>query len=236
MTKIAALLLLLASNFVLAAGGGALQHAGTDVSNKASLQRGAQLFVNYCLSCHTAKYMRYSRVAEDLGLSEQQMTENLILTGAKIGETMTVAMRPDDAAAWFGAAPPDLSLTARSRGVDWIYTYLKSFYLDPTRPVGWNNTLFANASMPHVLWELQGVQRPVFDDKGHVTGLTLDRPGTLDAAGYDRAIRDLTTFMEYVGEPAVLKRESIGLWVLLYLSLFTLIAWMLKHEYWRDVH
>jgi ubiquinol-cytochrome c reductase cytochrome c1 subunit len=244
MTKLlASIALLFAPVVALAAGGGdAPPPAYTTISDQGSLQRGAKLFVNYCLSCHSAKYMRYARVAEDLGLSEEEVQKNLNFTGAKFGEQMTVAMSPEDAALWFGAAPPDLSLTARSRGVDWISDYLKSFYVDPSRPVGWNNTRLPNASMPNVLWELQGTQRAVLESDGHggtkVARLELDPnvPGRLSKTEYDRAVRDLTTFLEYVGEPAVLKRDQYGVWVVLFLAAFTFLAWLLKHEWWKDVH
>lgn len=244
MTKrLLALLLAVAAAPALAAGYVKLEASNANIGDRASLQRGAKLFVNYCLSCHEASFMRYSRVAEDLGLSEEQVIANLIFTGRAIGETMTVAMDTDDAAAWFGAPAPDLSLTARAKlgGPDWIYTYLKSFYVDESRPVGWNNTVLANASMPHVLWELQGIQRPVYaeghqGDAAHVERLELVKPGSMSPAEYDQAIRDISAFMAYVAEPAALKRQAMGVWVLLFLTVFTFLAWLLKQEYWRDVH
>ncbi|HRQ64878.1 MAG TPA: cytochrome c1 [Xanthomonadaceae bacterium] len=244
MTKrLVALLLAVASAPALAAGGVKLEASHANVHDRASLQRGARLFVNYCLSCHEASFMRYARVGQDLGLSEEQVAEHLIFTGKGVGETMTVAMDRDDAIAWFGAPAPDLSLTARAKpgGADWIYTYLRSFYVDESRPLGWNNTVLPNASMPHVLWELQGIQRPVYaeghqGDAAHVERLELVQPGTMSPAEYDQAMRDLAAFMAYVAEPAALKRESMGVWVLLFLALFTFLAWLLKHEYWRDVH
>jgi ubiquinol-cytochrome c reductase cytochrome c1 subunit len=226
----------------LASGGeGALEPAATQVKDIASLQRGAGLFMNYCVSCHSAKFMRYSRIAADLGLTEEQVMQNLNFTGAKFGETVEVAMTTAEGEQWFGKAPPDLSLTARARGVDWIYNYLKGFYADESAPSGWNNTLLPNASMPHVLWELQGVQAAVSEKDEHtgvtsVVKLELAKPGTLTPQQYNAAARDITAFMQYVAEPAVLKRQGIGLWVILYLGLFTFIAWLLKHEYWRDVH
>jgi ubiquinol-cytochrome c reductase cytochrome c1 subunit len=244
MTKrLLALLLAVAAAPALGAGYVKLENSQANVGDRASLQRGAKLFVNYCLSCHEASFMRFSRVASDLGLSEEQVAENLIFTGAAVGETMTVAMDADDATAWFGAPAPDLSLTARAKpgGADWIYTYLKSFYVDESRPVGWNNTVLANASMPHVLWELQGIQRPVYaeghqGDATHVERLELVKPGAMSAAEYDQAVRDIAAFMTYVAEPAVLKRQAMGVWVLLFLTVFTFLAWLLKTEYWRDVH
>lgn len=224
-----------------AAGGGNLQAAGTDVGDRASLQRGAQLYMNYCAGCHSLKYMRYSRIGEDLGLTEDEVMKNLNFTGAKFGETVQSPMPANHAEQWFGKAPPDLSLISRVRGSDWVYTYLKSFYLDESRPVGWNNTLFPNVSMPNPLWELQGLQHAEYGKADAQTGdrpvssLKVSQPGTLDAEGFDRAARDITTFLEYAGEPAVLKRQSIGVWVILFLALLTFLAWLLKQEYWRDV-
>ncbi len=244
MTKrLIALLLAVAAAPALGASYVKLEASNANVGDRASLQRGARLFVNYCLSCHEASLMRYSRVAADLGLTEEQVAASLVFTGRAVGETMTVAMDRDDAAAWFGAPAPDLSLTARAKlgGPDWIYTYLKSFYVDEGRPIGWNNTVLANASMPHVLWELQGIQRPVYaeghqGDATHVERLEMVSPGSMSPAEYDQAIRDIAAFMTYVAEPAVLKRQALGVWVLLFLSLFTFLAWLLKQEYWRDVH
>ena len=227
---------------VLAAGGEAeLEPAGTNIDDVAALQRGARLFVNYCLSCHSAKYMRYNRLVEDLGLSEAMVMRNLVFRDAKIGDVMSIAMRPEDAEAWFGKEPPDLSLSGRSRGVDWLYGYLRSFYRDDSG--NWNNVLLPNASMPHVLWELQGIQTPVYHTvtEGEVEMQVIDRlelsePGRLSAEAYDDSVRDLVTFMEYLGEPAKQQRKRIGIWVMLYLAVFAFVAWLLKSEYWRDVH
>ncbi|GAB3343333.1 cytochrome c1 [Marilutibacter aestuarii] len=232
---------LLVSASAAAASGGAVEQAGTDLGDRASLQRGAHLYMNYCSGCHSLKYLRYSRMAEDLGLTEEEVMENLNFTGAKFGEQIQVAMTAEHANAWFGKMPPDLSLIARSRGSDWVYTYLKSFYLDESRPLGWNNKLFPNASMPNPLWELQGLQHAEYgepDENGerHVTGLKVTEAGTLDTAGFNQAARDITAFLEYAGEPAALKRHSLGVWVILFLTVFTLLAWVLKKEYWRDVH
>ena len=236
------LILALSSSWVLAAGGGeTLEQSGADLNDKASLQRGAKLFVNYCMGCHSLKYMRYSRVATDLNLSEEEVQLWLNFTGAKFGEPMVSAMKPEDAATWVGALPPDLSLTARVRpgGADWIFTYLKSFYADPARPLGWNNKLFPNASMPNPLWELQGVQVAEMgkDANGQpmVEHLQMSSPGTLSAEEYDRVARDLSNFLEYAAEPAALKRQAIGAYVVLFLAFLTFMAWMLKSEYWRDV-
>jgi len=223
-----------------ASSGGALQQSGVDLNNTAGLQRGAALYMNYCSGCHSLKYLRYSRMAEDLGLRETDVQASLNFTGAKFGETIGTSMPSEPAKQWFGQVPPDLSVISRVRGGDWIYTYLKSFYLDESRPVGWNNTLFPNASMPNPLWQLQGLQRPVHG-RADVTGerpvehLKLPQPGRLQPEQFDQVARDITAFLEYAGEPAVLKREKLGVWVILFLAFFTFLAWLLKHEYWRDV-
>ncbi len=224
-----------------AAEGAALSHAGTDLGDQASLQRGAKLFMNYCSGCHSLKYLRYSRMAEDLGLSEDDVQANLNFIGAKPGEQVRVAMTEADGTKFFGKMPPDLSVTARVRGSDWISAYLKSFYLDETRPVGWNNTVFPNASMPNPLWEMQGLQHAEYgaaDAGGErpVEKLVLAQPGSQTPAQFDQTVRDITAFLEYAGEPAALKRQSIGVWVVLFLAFFTFLAWLLKKEYWRDVH
>lgn len=234
---------LLAALSVHAAGGYEnLEQANTQVTNKAMLQRGAALYMNYCAGCHSLKYVRYSRLARDLGLSEEQVMSNLVFDDAKFGDTIQNALSYDDGTAFFSKAPPDLSLVARSRGVDWVYTYMKSFYRDPTALAGWNNTLLTNASMPHVLWELQGVQEARFAESGEpgaepvVEQLELVEAGLLTPTQYDAAMRDLASFLEYAAEPAVLQRHAMGVWVLLFLALFTLLAWLLKQEYWKDVH
>lgn len=245
MTKRFASLLLalaLAPTAALAAGEVALKDSHANINDRASLQRGAALFVNYCAGCHSLGLQRYSRVAEDLGLDETQVMTFLAPAGAKFAETMMSSMDPGDGEAWFGKAPPDLSLVARAKpgGRDWTYTFLKSFYVDESRPSGWNNVVLPGSSMPNVLWELQGVQRPVYGadqaSSGAPERLELASPGRLSAEEYDRAIRDITAFLQYVGEPAALKRSSVGLWVILFLAFFTFIAWLLKEEYWRDVH
>ena len=231
------LALLTVSTGALAAGGGALQQANVNVRDTAAAQRGAQLFVNYCFSCHAAGYMRYNRLAEDLDLGEDLVMEHLVFADAKIGDTMDIAMRPADAVDWLGKQPPDLSLIARSRGADWLYTYFLTFYRDEAG--GWNNQLLPNASMPHVFWELQGIQEPVYAEQdGHrvIERLELAEPGLQTPEEYEETVRDLVTFLAYLGEPAQLKRRNVGIWVLLYLALFTLVAYALKREYWRDVH
>ncbi|NLW97251.1 cytochrome c1 [Luteimonas wenzhouensis] len=233
---------MLLSFSALAAGGGSgLLQAGTDISDRASLQRGAKLYMNYCAGCHSLKYLRYSRMAEDLGLTEEEVMTHLNFTGAGFGDHIVSTMPADKASEWFGQVPPDLTLITRVRGSDWVYTYLKSFYLDETRPLGWNNTLFPNASMPNPLWKQQGLQHAVFgepDESGEapVERLEISTPGTQSPAEFDQTVRDLTTFLEYAGEPAALKRQGIGVWVVLFLSFLTLLAWLLKNEYWRDVH
>lgn len=233
-----------------AAGGDVpLLHASVDISNTASLQRGARTFINYCSGCHSAQYMRYSRLMEDLGLTEEQMRASFMFNpDSGFGDLLTVAMDPEDAEQWFGVVPPDLTLVARSKGVDWVYTFLKSYYADPGQGTGWNNTLFKGTAMPHVLWELQGVQElnshegEVADEaeaEGHAAAqnpFTMRAEGKLSAAEYDAMLNDLVTFLEYMGEPAKLERKSVGVWVLLYLSLFAFVAFLLKREFWRDVH
>ena len=227
-----------------AAGGGVhLDDADIDLSDQASLQRGARLFVNYCLSCHSAKFQRYNRMGKDLGLTEDEVKENLMFTTDKIGETMTIAMSPADAEKWFGTAPPDLSVTARSRGVDWIYTYLRSFYVDESRPFGVNNVVFPDVGMPHVLWKLQGMQKAVMkevDGKQVIAKLeAVGGPagqGEMTPKQFDAAMRDLTAFLSYVGEPIQMERQRLGIWVLLFIAVFFVLAYLLKKEYWKDVH
>ena len=225
----------------MASEGGNLQQAGTDLGDPASLQRGAKLYMNYCSGCHSLKYLRYARIGEDLGLSEEDVQANLNFNGGKIGDHVISPMTAAMGVAAFGKAPPDLSVISRVRGSDWIYTYLKSFYLDESRPVGWNNKLFANASMPNPLWELQGLQQPVYGKKTAtgempVEGFTISQAGTQDAQAFDQTARDITAFLEYAGEPAALKRESLGVWVIFFLVFLAFLAWLLKNEYWRDVH
>lgn len=233
-------LLLAASGWLQAASGGGLLQAGNDLGDRASLQRGAQLYVNYCGGCHSLKYLRYSRLAEDLGLDEQQVQANLNFTGAAFGEQINAVM-PAEAGKWFGKAPPDLSLVARVRGEDWIYTYLHAFYQDEQALLGWNNTLFPDVAMPNPLWELQGVQRlrgereslPETLDTSHLERVA---DGVLAPAQFDQTVRDITNFLAYAAEPAALKRQRMGIWVIGFLAVFTLLAWLLKREYWKDVH
>ena len=232
---------LLLSTVALANETAGLQQAGTDLDDKASLQRGAQLFMNNCSGCHSLKYLRYARIGEDLDLTEDEVQQNLNLNGGKIGDHVISPMSAQMGVAAFGKAPPDLSVISRVRGSDWIYTYLKSFYLDESRPVGWNNKLFANASMPNPLWEMQGLQQPVYGKKTAtgempVEGFTISQPGTQTPEQFDQTVRDITAFLEYAGEPAAIKRQGIGVWAVLFLAFFTFIAYLLKKEYWRDVH
>jgi len=220
-------------------GVGAVKPSGVRVDNIASVQRGARLYFNYCSGCHSIKYMSYSRLSEDLHLSQDEALKNFACTGGKIGDQVVSNMPEKNAEQWFGKAPPDLSLEARAKGPDWIYSYLKAFYLDPSRPSGWNNTVFPNVSMPNVLWELQGAQHAVFapakaGDDPRVEALVPGK-GRASAAEFDESARDLSAFLAYVGEPAALKREAMGAWVVLYLAFFTFLAYLLKHEYWKDV-
>lgn len=211
-------------------------------ADKLSLQRGAQAFVNYCLSCHSAHYMRYNR-HRDLGLSENQISNNLIFTGQKVGDLMTVAMKDKDAKQWFGIAPPDLSVIARSRGADWLYTYLRTFYRDDSTDSGWNNLLFDKVAMPHVLYQLQGEQVLAVNtvDDGHggmheVQELKLDKPGALSKTEYDAYVTDLVNYLVYVGEPAASKRIQLGIIVMLFLFVMLGLTYALKREYWKDIH
>lgn len=203
-----------------------------------SLQRGAQTFANYCLNCHSAAYQRWNRLT-DLGLTEQQIKANLMFGTDKIGNTMTVAIDRKDAAEWFGAAPPDLTLVARVRGADWLYTYLRGFYRDDGKPTGWNNVVFPNVGMPHVLWQMQGTQVAEHQGKeshGPVK-LKLERPGVQSTADYDRTVRDLVNFLVYLGEPARETRMRLGIIVVLFLTVVMLpLAYLLKKEFWKDVH
>ena len=239
---LAAVLAVPAASF--AAGGGAqLAQAGNDIHNQASLQRGARNFVNYCLGCHTAKYVRYNRMAADIGLSEQQMIDHLMFTGDSPHQTMTNAMNPADARKWFGVAPPDLSLIARSKGPDYVYTFLRSFYADPTKATGANNLALPGTAMPHVLWQLQGMQDAVWeghtDAQGnvqrHFKEFKLSSPGTMSPDEFDTFVRDTVNFLEYIGEPVQARRQSLGYVVIAFLVFFTLLAYAMKKEYWKDV-
>ena len=243
-------LLLCMPVLVQAAGGGApLQKADINLENMNSLRHGAKLFVNYCLSCHSANYMRYNRMARDLGLTDEQVSKNMMFIGnfekleqgepKKIGDLMTIAMQKKDAKSWFGTEVPDLTVTSRARGTDWLYTYLISFHTDESRPFGVNNTLFSNVSMPHVLWELEGLKKKVTvkDEEGHESvQFEYVTKGKLSEAEYKRAVNDLVNFMVYMGEPIKMERQRIGIFVMFFLIVFFVIAYLLKKEYWKDVH
>jgi ubiquinol-cytochrome c reductase cytochrome c1 subunit len=253
-----------------AAGGGPnpfVVPSNADVTNHAAIQRGAKYFVNYCMGCHSAKYVRY-QLMKQVGLSEDQIKENLIFDDSKIGGLMTIAMANDDAAKWFGAAAPDLTLESRLRhGPDWIYSYLKGFYTDPSRPMGVNNTVFKNVGMPNVLWELEGIKEAVYRYEVHQDGhtvatfdneaeaeamvkekgegyklekvvdrLELVQPGELSAKEFDLVARDLATYLAFIGEPIAEERKRMGVWVILFLTFFTVLAYLMKKEWWKDVH
>jgi ubiquinol-cytochrome c reductase cytochrome c1 subunit len=219
-----------------------LERAPLNLHDKISLQRGAQVFVNHCLGCHSAGAMRYARLS-DLGLDEAQIRDNLLFTGEKVGETMTIAMEPAIAKASFGVVPPDLSLAARSRSADWLYTYLRSFYRDPATKTGWNNAIFPNVAMPHALWEYQGdqvlqVTEKMDDHTGDIRQtrkLVVERPGTLTPVQYDQMVGDLVNYLAYMAEPTQNDRRQWGVVVLFVLAVFLILALLLKTEYWKDV-
>ena len=223
-----------------------LDKAPKRTNDMAALQNGAKLFVNYCLSCHSAAFMRYNRL-RDIGLTDKQIAENLTFTTDKIGDTMKASIDPKQAKAWFGANPPDLTLVARSRsssagtGADYIYTLLRTYYRDPQKPTGWNNKTFPNIGMPHPLWELQGEQRPVYqkvESHGHevevVKGWEQVKPGKMSQAEYDQNVGDLVAYLQWMAEPAQNSRVRIGVWVLIFLAAFTVVAWRLNAAYWKD--
>jgi ubiquinol-cytochrome c reductase cytochrome c1 subunit len=220
---------------VLANAGAHLDKAPIDASNHDSLQRGARTFVNNCLNCHSANYMRYNRLLE-IGLTEKQIKDNLLFSGEKVGDTMKVAINPVDAKKWFGVAPPDLSVEVRARGADWVYSYMRSFYRDDTSATGWSNCVFdpvtCKVSMPHVLYELQGEQ--VMNHETHQ--LTLSKPGKLSVAEYDALAGDLTNFLAFMAEPAKQQRNHLGWVVLLFLGVLLVLTYKLKKAYWKDIH
>jgi len=254
MKKILAALILLAgfTGFPASASESAvrLDHAPIDGRDKASLQAGARTFVNYCLNCHSASMMRYNRL-HDIGLTDEQIKDNLLFTGDKVGELMSAGMGRKDAKEWFGAAPPDLSVVARSRGADWLYTYLRGFYRDPATATGWNNTVFDRVAMPHALWQLQGERvrraevvkdgngKEVLDGHGgvrKVVKMETVTAGMISPAEYDVVVRDLVNFMSWMGEPNQVLRKQIGFWVLIVLGILIGLTWLLKSAYWKDVH
>jgi ubiquinol-cytochrome c reductase cytochrome c1 subunit len=204
--------------------------APIDATNHASLQRGAKIFINHCLSCHSASYMRYNRL-QDIGLTEKQIKDNLLFAGEKVGDTMTVAMNPKDAKKWFGVVPPDLSLEVRARGADWVYAYMRGFYRDDTTPTGWNNIVYDKVAMPHVLYQLQGEQ--VLNHETHK--LELVKPGKLSPSEYNAYIGDLTNYMAFMAEPGKHQRQQLGWWVLLFLGVMLVLVRKLKKEYWKDI-
>ena len=218
-----------------------LDSANIDPQDAISIQRGARTFVNYCLNCHSANAMRYNRLM-DLGLTEEQIKDNLLFTAEKVGDAMTISANRKDQKQWFGVEPPDLSVIARSRSTDWLYTYLRTFYRDEKRSTGWNNLAFPNVGMPHALWQLQGIQTiksEIEERDGHKSEhrtLVLATPGSLSALEYDNVTRDLVNFLSYMAEPKRNKRSQIGILVLLFLLLLLAPAWLLKKEYWKDVH
>lgn len=257
--------LALAPTLAMANSGGYPLDRAPEVTKLASLQNGAKLFVNYCLNCHSATSMRYNRL-RDLGLTEEQIKENLLFTGEKVGELMTTTMNPKDAKKWFGAAPPDLSVIARARsssdgtGADWLYTYLRTFYKDDTRPSGWNNMVFNNVGMPHALWELQGIQEIKQEKKpeaeasasahaaasahtsakaAHETHglpeLVITKTGKMNKTEYDTAVADLVGYMSWMAEPVQAQRRQLGGWVLMFMSILALLAWRLNASFWKEV-
>jgi ubiquinol-cytochrome c reductase cytochrome c1 subunit len=248
------LILTLIAAFGIATGaqaaseGVAWDKAPDNINDLASLQNGAKLFVNYCLSCHSAAYMRYNRL-RDIGLSEQQIKDNLLFATDKVGETMKASIDPKQAKEWFGDVPPDLTLIARSRsghggtGADYLYTYLRTYYRDPTKATGWNNLVFPSVAMPHVLWELQGEREPQFETRtehGHevkiLKGWKQLSPGTMTPLQYDQAMGDLVGYLQWMSEPAQNSRVRVGVWVLLFLGVFTVIAWRLNAAFWKEVN
>ena len=247
-TAVAACMIFLPLGAGAAGDGVALESSGNDVSDIASLQRGARNFVNYCMGCHSAKYIRYNKLQEDLRLTDDQVQENLMFAAKKTDEMMMVNMPPGDAARWFGQAPPDLTLVARSRGTDWVYTFLRTFYLDERAATGANNLMLPNASMPHVLWELQGLQSATFEvsetdgvvtdhfgEPAYFEGFEQVSQGTLSAEEYDQFVRDLVNFLDWAATPEQLDRQRIGIWVIIFLFVFLIFAYLLKVEIWKDI-
>jgi ubiquinol-cytochrome c reductase cytochrome c1 subunit len=244
-----------AMGLAFASEGVHLEKVKNNLCDNASLQRGASLYMNYCAGCHSLQYVRYKNMAIDIGIVDKKgnvleklVNDNLNFTSDKITDPILVATPKAEATKWFGVAPPDLSLVTRYRGKDWLYSYLKSFYADPKRPWGVNNLVYPDVGMPHILLGLQGMQEPVYitqtmkDDEGKpfekqvISHLELKKPGTLTKEEYDKAVTDLVNFLDYVGEPHKLERQRLGVWVLLFLVVFTLFAYLLKREYWKDVH
>jgi ubiquinol-cytochrome c reductase cytochrome c1 subunit len=248
--KLIAVLALVPALAIAIEAGFPLQHAPDRSTDISALQNGAKLFVNYCLNCHAAASMRYNRL-RDIGLTEEQIKNNLLFTGDKVGDLMKVSLSTKDAKDWFGAAPPDLSVIARAKssgagsGADYLYTYMRTFYKDDTRPSGWNNMVFPNVGMSHVLWELQGVRTPKFEEKKdpHDAGKTLHefvgfeqvKPGKMTALEYDNAVADLVGYLQWMAEPAQNTRKQLGVWVLLFMGVLVVLAWRLNASFWKEV-
>jgi ubiquinol-cytochrome c reductase cytochrome c1 subunit len=196
------------------------------------------------MGCHSVQYQRYNRMGRDIGLTDEQVRDNLMFVGDRIGDTMTIAMPKTDATTWFGTSPPDLSVISRSNGVDWLYTYLKTFYVDESHPFGFNNAVFPDVGMPHAMWQLEGLKRAITEttvagdgqETSKIVGYEMVKPGKMSPAEFDQAARDLTNFLAYTGEPVQLERQQLGIWVLLFLGVFFIFAYLLKKEYWRDIH
>lgn len=251
MKKILLTFFIIFPSWVMASAGGVhLDTAPVDLEDTESLKRGAETFVNYCLSCHSAEYMRYNRIGRDLGMSDIEVTEKLIFTRdkkgerTKVGALMKVAMTEDYASEAFGTKIPGLTVIARAKGADWLYTYLRTFYIDDSRPSGMNNLAFTDVGMPHVLWEKQGLQKAIFrtemgedgNDRHIFEKMEIVKAGSMSVEEYDAFVGDLVNFMVYMGEPMQLERKSLGVYVLIFLAFFAVIAYMLKKEYWKDVH
>jgi ubiquinol-cytochrome c reductase cytochrome c1 subunit len=248
--KLIAILALAVPGLVFASEGGFPLDKAPQRNSVTSLQNGARLFVNYCLNCHSATSMRYNRL-RDLGLTEDQIKNNLLFSADKVGEVMHTALRPSDAKEWFGVVPPDLSVIARAKaspagsGADYLYTYLRTFYKDDTRPTGWNNMVLPNVAMPHVMWELQGVRSAKFVEEKDphdaskmvhkFAGFERVSPGKLSDQEFDAATADLVAYMEWMAEPVAAQRKQLGVWVLMFMTLFALLAWRLNASYWKEV-
>ena len=233
------LLLLLPFSVMASSSGVKLESADIDLTDSASLERGAHHYVTYCLGCHSAKHIRYKRIAIDLKLDEDEILKNVAPLGAGIYDQMHSAMNGHDAEKWFGTTPPDLSLIARIRGADWLYSYLKGFYSEPGKPTGVNNVVFKDVAMPNVFWQQQGTQEAVIktiDGQEVVTELKLVEPGQVSPKEFDNMVNDLVNFLVYVGEPVQLERQSMGKYVLFFILMFIVLAYLLKKEYWKDVH
>ncbi|QPK62664.1 cytochrome c1 [Methylomonas sp. LL1] len=239
MKKVLYTLLFLLPFTVSASSGAKLESADIDLTDSASLERGAHHYVTYCLGCHSAKHIRYKRIALDLHLDEAEILKNVAPLGAGIYDQMHSAMNGHDAEKWFGTTPPDLSLIARSRGADWLYSYLKGFYTEKGKPTGVNNAIFKDVAMPNVFWQLQGTQTAItktIDGQEVITELKLEEPGQLSPQEFDRLVNDLVNFLVYVGEPVQLERQQMGKYVLFFILMFIILAYLLKKEYWKDVH